>query len=822
MAPSRVYHLGIFEMLAEESHMIKRFMKALAVVAVAVLATLALTMPAEAKIPDKAPDVTLYGIDGSTETLNGTYGGTNRIVIVANLCGNAQSTVYQAAALSEKPEYSSINFLILGTDVSESQFAGEYADLQNSTLRLFYKDRDYYSDWGYEVYRMDPTYNDIHSFEMPFVFVIDQNDNVCFVDQTRLQDFPALIETYFGIANPDFTTVDVCGYVSTETGMELLSLVNEARAAVGSPALVWDADLAETAIQRSMEIAIEFDHERPNSEMCYTAWPAWSYSSAENIASGQQTCAEVNESWTNSEGHYANMIDPDMASFAAALYVNDIGMTFWVECFSGDIGPNGEGSIVMGDMTRTVPLDLTQHGFAVCGYYERELETTDTYQLDGTKIGWANLASSVNWETSDSAIVTVSDNGLVTALSVGEASVTATVADNPKLYHTVKFTVETKGISYKDAWLDATTFIYTGSPICPDVTVIVNGKTLKKDVDYTLAYEKNVSAGSASVRVAGTGNYAGGTTLYYTINRASLESATLTVADQTYTGDELTPLPTVVLGEQTLKAGIDFEVYHSNNIAAGEGAVTVYGIGNYTGYATKLFNINKASIKYATIGIANQTYSGKALTPDVTVMLNGKELERRVDFTVEYFDNTNVGTATVYVYGNGNYEGFAEGSFKITAVVHNPGWFHDKTTGVYYYFEKDGVTRHTGWLYDGAYYYFDSDGKLVVNGWAIYDGKRYYMGTSALLAKNTWAQVDGEWYYIGSNYQPVTKGWAKVGSTYYYMDANGHVTKTGWASYNGKYYYIENYKVVVNDWRQVSGTWYHFNKSGVCDRVWNG
>ena len=67
-----------------------------------------------------------------------------------------------------------------------------------------------------------------------------------------------------------------------------------------------------------------------------------------------------------------------------------------------------------------------------------------------------------------------------------------------------------------------------------------------------------------------------------------------------------------------------------------------------------------------TIGsIANQTYTGLAITPAVTVQDGATTLTDGTDYTVEYSDNTNVGTATVTVTGKGNYTGTHSAPFII-------------------------------------------------------------------------------------------------------------------------------------------------------------
>ena len=50
---------------------------------------------------------------------------------------------------------------------------------------------------------------------------------------------------------------------------------------------------------------------------------------------------------------------------------------------------------------------------------------------------------------------------------------------------------------------------YTGKAIQPDLVVTHNGKTLKKDVDYTVAYKNNVAIGKATAVIQGKGAYFG-------------------------------------------------------------------------------------------------------------------------------------------------------------------------------------------------------------------------------------------------------------------------------------------------------------------------
>ena len=81
---------------------------------------------------------------------------------------------------------------------------------------------------------------------------------------------------------------------------------------------------------------------------------------------------------------------------------------------------------------------------------------------------------------------------------------------------------------------------------------------------------------------------------------------------------------------------------------------------------TWVWQPRRIDISGATVSpIADQSYTGEALTPAVTVTLNGTELQKDRDYTVDYQNNTAPGTATVIITGIHDYKGQAFGSFEI-------------------------------------------------------------------------------------------------------------------------------------------------------------
>lgn len=209
---------------------------------------------------------------------------------------------------------------------------------------------------------------------------------------------------------------------------------------------------------------------------------------------------------------------------------------------------------------------------------------------------------------------------------------------------------------------------YNGEAQTPEPQVTVDGRRLVKGRDYTVSYTDNVGPGTATVELAGEGAYKGSMVATFTISPISAADLTVSGVEEsyTYTGEAITPVPTVSYGGTELVAGMDYEVSYADNTNAGFATMTITGKGNYTGSKTVTFRIAQLSVTKATIsGLSTKTYTGKALKPAPKVVLGGKTLVAGTDYTVAYANNTKAGTATVTITGKGNYAG----SMKVTFTI---------------------------------------------------------------------------------------------------------------------------------------------------------
>lgn len=188
---------------------------------------------------------------------------------------------------------------------------------------------------------------------------------------------------------------------------------------------------------------------------------------------------------------------------------------------------------------------------------------------------------------------------------------------------------------------------FKGKKVEPEVVIdgLVQGK------DYTVTYVNNEKPGEARAELTGIGNYKGSETLYFTIYGKL--PAVDPIADQTYTGKELTP-DIVIPG---LKAGEDYYMYYEDNQYPGVATVTIYGTGYYKGTATIHFKIIKKTEKFVSnvkLNRTSYTYTGKTIRPSVTVTVNGKKIGASA-YKLYYKNNKNSGIGTVQVRGTGKY-----------------------------------------------------------------------------------------------------------------------------------------------------------------------
>ncbi|MEU5403120.1 CAP domain-containing protein [Streptomyces sp. NPDC005963] len=125
---------------------------------------------------------------------------------------------------------------------------------------------------------------------------------------------------------------------SAETAVEseVLALVNEERAKVGCKPLSFDPALAKLAGDFSTDMATRgfFDHTDPDGD---SPWDRAEQAGVknlggENIARGQADAGAVMNSWMNSDGHRANILNCDYTRLGVGVHMGD-GGPWWTQNF---------------------------------------------------------------------------------------------------------------------------------------------------------------------------------------------------------------------------------------------------------------------------------------------------------------------------------------------------------------------------------------------------------------------------------------------------------------------------------------------------------
>ena len=114
-----------------------------------------------------------------------------------------------------------------------------------------------------------------------------------------------------------------------------------------------------------------------------------------------------------------------------------------------------------------------------------------------------------------------------------------------------------------------------------------------------------------------------------------------------YTGRECQVGIVLKHNGMTLVQGTDYTVQYQNHVNAGTAVIKVTGQNNYTGSFTKTFKITSRDASDVKITpVASQTYTGRAVTPSLRIIYDGKELVQGRDYTVVCKNNVRLGKGT--------------------------------------------------------------------------------------------------------------------------------------------------------------------------------
>ena len=331
-------------------------------------------------------------------------------------------------------------------------------------------------------------------------------------------------------------------------------------------------------------------------------------------------------------------------------------------------GSNAE-VIVDFQSRKSVTADMITLSSASFTYNGSEQSPTVTVK-DGSTTLTANTHYTVSIKFKGEAVTPIDADTydiVVTGIGIYTSSATKT------------FTITAKSITEGMVTLSASSFVYNDDIQYPTITLKDGSTDLTEDEDFEYTYEQDGEpvdgpgeVGSYDLIISGIGNYGGEVTKTVTISpKATTPTVTLATTSYTYDGTAKEPdiskvtVPGIQSQEPIELEEGDYDIAYTDNTNAGENTAkaTVTLKGNYSGSGYATFTITPKSIAGVTIAdIADQTYTGSAITPAVTVTDGTKTLVLDTDYTVGYSNNTNTALATaneaptVTITGKGNYD----------------------------------------------------------------------------------------------------------------------------------------------------------------------
>ena len=440
-------------------------------------------------------------------------------------------------------------------------------------------------------------------------------------------------------------------------------------------------------------------------------------------------------------------------------------------------------------------------------------------------VNWLRLGETELTENVDYSV----DYSLNTDVGTGEVKITGlgTYASETNKF-TVKFTIEPKALTGSVS-MSQQAHQYSGDPITlgtNEYSVYDGSTKLTKDKDYTIDYENNINAGTATIKATGIGNYKGDITGTFTISPFVINDDNITVegiVNKGYTGNPQTQDNLVVkLNGKTLTKDTDYTLSYKDNTNVGTATVTITGAGNLTGSADREFEITPKSMTTLTYTVGGKPcrdqgdylqadfvgyYTGEQVIPEVVVK-DGDTVVDSSNYTLQPINAINVGTAYINVIGKGAYQ---KSSVQIRYEIKKIS-IDDATI------EWDGTSR------------VDTDDKIRPNvtvkvpdtmaasGYRVLKENTDYEIKSTVTAAgpNLQATVEGINNYEGSQIVNYSRGFdiATVGREYlYYPGTDTAITKDSSGDYTYSYIGKQHPKINVRNKAggEISGIDYNYN-----------
>lgn len=270
----------------------------------------------------------------------------------------------------------------------------------------------------------------------------------------------------------------------------------------------------------------------------------------------------------------------------------------------------------------------------------------------------------------------VLENGLHVLKAIGVGTATVTITYDSAEYHaeeTFTITVQPKAVTvkaddksraYGEANPELTWRVQDGFSLVGQDTLQLNisttaGETsVPSDYTITLTEEANANPNYTVTTQNGT----------LTVTQKTLSDSDVTInaiPDQAYTGLAIEPKVTV-----NGYSADDYNVTYADNIRVGTATATVHFKGNYTGTASKTFQITPKTLTVSSVTASNKVYDGTAAAT-ITASLQGVADGDSVQLTppAADFDTKDAGTGkavTIAAGGSFTISGADAGNYTLT------------------------------------------------------------------------------------------------------------------------------------------------------------
>lgn len=285
---------------------------------------------------------------------------------------------------------------------------------------------------------------------------------------------------------------------------------------------------------------------------------------------------------------------------------------------------------------------------------------------------------------------------------------------------------------------------------------------------FSLSYDYAVEGADGSLVQAGQeafGTLGGDRLTSDSVNlKASIDFSTYE-----YTGAAITPEVSVfAVDGSVLVNGINYEVLYSNNVAPGCAAISVNGLGDYSGISAQL------------------------------------------SFRIVRFSDNSIALPGSWAYQNGKWWWrYEDGGWPSNCFL--------TIGGAEYYFDSEGYAA-TGWRYLSDGWHLFSGSCAHLKGWAASGSHWSYLDETSGLMKTGWVLANHNWYYLDLSGAMQT-GWLFLDNTWYWLEPSG-LMATGFKLVNGALYHFSQSGSMSTGWFVDDGTWYCANATGAIRAGW--